>query len=442
MIVKSQNILKVFLLLGIVSLYSCIEFKEPFEKMPPGHWRGQLYLDQQSTFRPGIGHADVDLSEMAEKIEDNILPFLFEVGYDEDGELFAIFKNAEEEVLVTDISFGTDLSIAKDTFTMRFPGTDNFIKAIYAENIMQGFWSVPSRGNYIIPFEAFYSKKNRFELPLAARSEPQIDIDGKWRVTFNPGEENERTSIGEFRQDGTKITGTFINDAGDYRYLEGVVEDDKIWLSSFDGVFAFLFGAKKSKEGKLEGFFRSGRHFETSWTAVRDDKVSLNDPRTMTVLTDDFFRFNAKKSDGTEVTETDFLGQPTLLYITGSWCANCKDASNLLAELKEEYGVQVLGIAFERHSDVNAALRMVEKYRSDLKLDFPILLGGNLDREVIAASLPSIEGVRAYPTTFFLDSDFRIIDTYTGFSGPATSVYDEVVEIFHSITSQLVGYEQ
>lgn len=410
--------------------------------MPPGQWRGQLYLDQQSTFRPGIGQADVDLSEMAEKIEDNVLPFMFDIGYDENGDLFAIFKNADEEVLVTDISFGTDLSIAKDTFTLRFPGTDNFLKGIYAENIMQGFWSVPSRGNYIVPFEAFYGKKNRFELPINAKSEPKIDVDGKWKVTFNPGEENERTSIGEFRQDGTKITGTFINDTGDYRYLEGVVEDDKIWLSSFDGVFAFLFGAKKSADGKLEGFFRSGRHFETSWSAIRAEEVSLKDPRTMTVLTDDFFRFNALDTDGNSVTEADFLGQPTLLYITGSWCVNCKDASNLLSELNKEYGVQVIGIAFERHADVEAALRVVEKYRSDLKLDFPILLGGNLDREVIAASLPSIEGVRAYPTVFFLDSEFEIVDSYTGFSGPATSVYEELVRTFHTITSQLVGHDQ
>lgn len=102
----------------------------------------------------------------------------------------------------------------------------------------------------------------------------------------------------------------------------------------------------------------------------------------------------------------------------------------------------MIGIAFERHADVEAALRVVEKYRSDLKLDFPILLGGNLDREVIAASLPSIEGVRAYPTVFFLDSEFEIVDSYTGFSGPATSVYEELVRTFHSITSQLVGHEQ
>ena len=432
-----------FILAACLSLFvSCIEFKEPFDKMPPGQWRGLLYLDQQSTFRPGMGQADIDLSEMAVKIEDNILPFLFEILYDEEGNLYAIFKNADEEIMVTDISFGTDLSIAKDTFSMRFPGSDNFIKAIYAENIMQGFWIVPSRGNYQLPFEAFYGKKHRFEMPFTASSEPLIDVDGRWKVTFNPGEETERISIGEFHQDGTRLTGTFINNAGDYRFLEGVIENDKLWMSSFDGVFAFLFGAKLSKDGLLEGFFRSGRHFETSWIAERADEVVLNDPRQMTVFKEEKFRFNARKSDGTEVTEADYIGKPTLLYITGSWCSNCKDVSFLLEQLKEQYDIQVVGVAFERHADTNSALRVVEKYQQDLNLSFPILLGGNLDREVIAKSLLSIEQVMAYPTTIFLDSEFNIVDSYTGFSGPATSAYEKVVSTFDSMTQKLISNEK
>lgn len=432
----------VVLILSILMLFSsCIEFKEPFDKLPPGHWRGVLYLDQQSTFRPGSDQAVMDMGEMRSVIEDNQLPFNFEIIYDEDGEMYALFYNAGEKLKVTDIAMRVDLSIAKDTVKMRFPGSDNYLKALYAENVLQGFWVVPSKGNYQIPFEAHYGEKHRFELPINRDRDSIMSIAGIWSATFSPGEESERTAIAEFTQSKEQVSGTFLTNTGDYRYLDGVVEDDKLWLSSFDGVNAYLFGAKKNEGGILEGFFKSGRHYETQWKAVQSDENQLSDPTTMSKFLFAKFTFSATDLQGEKVTEEQFVGRPTVIYLTGTWCPNCRDATNLLKELAQEYDIQVIGLAFERYRDQAKALSLISNYREDFNLNYPILLAGYMDKREATENLGMVEEIIAYPTVIFLHSDFSVSGSYTGFSGPATSRYESLVGTFHSEINKILSHE-
>ena len=71
-------------------------------------------------------------------------------------------------------------------------------------------------------------------------------------------------------KDGNKLTGTFRTDTGDYRFLEGSVQANKMYLSVFDGSHAFLFEAKLMEDSALIGSFRSGNHYKTLWEAERD----------------------------------------------------------------------------------------------------------------------------------------------------------------------------
>jgi len=434
---------KLFLCLMIACIVfsaGCIEFKNPYDQLPPGEWRGVLYLDQQTTFRPGVERSQSP-GDYKPGIQDNQLPFNFEVRYTEDGEMHVLFINGEDEHKVTDIKMGTDLSIAKDTITMRFPGSDNYLKAIYAENILQGFWVVPSRGNYQIPFEAHYGKNHRFELPVNRDIEKVVNVDGQWSVTLSPGEESERPAIAEFQQQGEKLQGSFITNTGDYRYLEGVVEGDKIWLSGFDGVFAFLLGAVKGEDERLEGFFRSGRHYQTAWTATQKDTVELKDPLAMSEFLQEQFSFTVSDAAGAEITEKDHLGRPTLIYLTGTWCPNCRDASLLLKELGEKHDIQIIGLSFERYRDREKALKMIDTYTSDLNLPYPIYLAGYFDKKEATENLGLIEEIIAYPTVVFLKPDFTISGSYTGFSGPATSRYPELVQAFEEEIKKITAGE-
>ena len=49
-----------------------------------------------------------------------------------------------------------------------------------------------------------------------------------------------------FQKDGDVVTGTFRTKTGDYRYLEGVMDGNRLKLSTFDGAHAFLFTATVS----------------------------------------------------------------------------------------------------------------------------------------------------------------------------------------------------
>lgn len=429
------------LVLIVVLTTGCIEVRDPYDQLPPGTWRGVLYLDQQTSFRPGTDFRVTRPGDVVEKIPDNQLPFNFTVRYNRDGEMEMVFTNAEEELVVRDIAMGTDLTLAKDTLRVRFPASDNYLKAVFAENTLQGYWVVPSRPNYRVPFDARFGQNHRFQLPVNL-PEPSEDLfDGQWSITFEPEGEQPRPAIAEFSQSGKHLTGTFITNTGDYRYLQGNVEDDKLWLSTFDGVFAFLIGAKIFDGDKLEGFFKSGSHYTTDWVGIRGELPELNDPLTMTEFESDRLEFEAIDLEGNHVSSSDFMGNPLVVLITGTWCPNCKDAIALLEELKEEFDFQVVGISFERHEEAEKALPVLRDYSQDLNLSFPLYFGGHYHRENAAKTMGIQGRINAFPTIIFLDSDHEIRGSYTGFSGPATSVYPALVQSFRSQIQTIISHE-
>src|SRR5690606_26760620 len=101
-------------------------------------------------------------------------------------------------------------------------------------------------------------------------------IAGKWETTFGIETNKPYKSLGVFEQTGTKLTGTFLTETGDYRYLTGYTEHDKVVLSTFDGAFAFLFIAIYDGT-QLRGKFYSGNHWKTEWIAERNEAFELKD---------------------------------------------------------------------------------------------------------------------------------------------------------------------
>jgi hypothetical protein len=56
------------------------------------------------------------------------------------------------------------------------------------------------------------------------------------------------------------VNGTFLTETGDYRYLEGMMHNGKLYLSCFDGSHAFLFIAENNGTEITKGDFYSGLH--------------------------------------------------------------------------------------------------------------------------------------------------------------------------------------
>ena len=137
--------------------------------------------------------------------------------------------------------------------------------------MIEGHFYDPGRSeNYAIRFKAKHGRDHRF---TQLKKEPLFDISGKWETTFGIDKSEPYPAIGEFKQSGNKLTGTFLTETGDYRFLEGTVQANKMYLSVFDGSHAFLFEAKLMEDSTLIGSFRSGNHYKTLWEAKRNPSV-------------------------------------------------------------------------------------------------------------------------------------------------------------------------
>ncbi|MFK7935898.1 MAG: TlpA disulfide reductase family protein [Saprospiraceae bacterium] len=426
-----------FTLLTAVSIFnSCVHIPNPFSGLPPGVWRGVLKLDGD---RIAIGEVDPDeqVGKAIEEVTDGELPFEFEVIYDNDTTFHIEIINGDERINVPtkNITMALDRRTAKDTLTIDFPIYDSKIKAIYEEDIMEGEWIVENRGEpYAIKFAAFHGRGFRF---TNLKKEPVMDISGKWAVTFGTNEDEPYPAIGEFKQEGNKVTGTFRTETGDYRFLEGTIQANKLYLSVFDGSHAFLFEAKILEDKSMIGTFRSGKHYKTTWEAVKDDKVTLKSPNDLTYLNEGYdrieFAFPNPQGDTISIDDEKYAGKAKLIQIMGTWCPNCRDETKFLAEYfkaNPNPNLEVITLAFERYRETDKAMAAIAEYKDFFGIDWEVLHAGYYDKKEAAQALPMLNHILSYPTLIFIDQNNQVQKIHTGFNGPATSAYEGFVEEF------------
>ena len=436
-----QIIVVVFSFILLFNLSSCIESRNDFSKLPPGMWRGVLYLT------PNVLPMTTDKDEILTSPDNSgQLPFNFEVIYDTDTDFHLEIQNGEERIKVEDIIFGLDRSTAKDTLTFDFPVFDTKIKGVYEEKVIEGDWYVNYKDGYKIKFKAVHGDTARFKGYTDA---PSIDYSGEWDVEFEPGTDDSYKAVGVFKQVGSQITGTFKTETGDYRFLEGVVTGQKAFLSVFDGAHAFLFEMKVLEDGTLSGIFKSGTHYTASFEGQRSEGQKLADPYGLTTSTigDQPLEFTFPKPDGSMLSLSDemYQGKIKVIEIMGTWCPNCKDATDFLKSYISTYPddeLEVISIAFERYQDEEKNMNQLKKYAASSKLPWEIVLGGPANKAEASLAIPQIDKIRSYPTLLMLDQHNKIKHIYTGFSGPATSEYAEFKQDFRSKIKELQDAKQ
>ncbi len=428
--------LRVLALLITVSwLQGCIVIDNPYSKLPPGKWRGVLKLDKIVSGSEPANEEDILARRLSfEPITQGELPFQFEVVYTDSNHFQLLFFNGSDTIMTDDISYGLDRRIAKDTFTIHFPYYNTALKGVYEENVIEGEWIVGDKEDYSIPFVAYYGKDYRF---TDMKKTPADDLSGQWKVIMTQESGQADTLLGEFSQQGNSATGTLIAETGDYRFLDGTVQGDKLYLSAFDGATAYLLEARVDGDGTLKGIFRSGKHFRSTWEAVRlGDTALLRDAYSITSPQREDFPFLFTGPDGKSLSHQDpaLQGKVRLIQIFGTWCHNCYDETKWLKTLYSKYhsrGLEVVGIAFERSRDTISAMDRLGSYREKLEIPYPLLLGGlTTDKREVAARLPGLESFHAYPTLVLIDRQGKVIGIHTGFTGPATSMYKSFTEEF------------
>lgn len=392
-------------------------------------------LVAQSSIHTGLWLGTLDLG--VEK-----MPIRFSVAHKK-GKYFFEIRNADEKIKVSEITQVGDSLCAK----MPIFDSEFCLKIENEGKKLVGVWRNHARKDKnFLPFEADFQENTQNQL---TKSKPHFSLAGKWEVHFSPNNpEDASPAIGEFFQTGNHVTGTFLTETGDYRFLEGDWNDAKaeLRISCFDGSHAFLFTAKKEGE-ELRGKFYSGAHWQEEWTAKRNPNFTLRPADSLTFLKAGYEKmaFTFPDLNGKKVSLSDkkYENKVVLIQIMGSWCPNCMDETKLFTDWYKKYhnkGLEIIALSYEKTEDFAKASQNVQRLKTHFGAEYDFLIAGTSNKKAAATTLPMLNAIVAYPTAILIDRKGNIRNIYTGFSGPGTGKhYTEFVKEKETLIEELLG---
>lgn len=358
-------------------------------------------------------------------------PFNFEIEENSD----FILINGEERLNAGKVS------ISGDSVFIPINQFDNLLALKLKGNKLSGMLKRQEGGEMIAQVQAEKGKTDRF---IASGTKPARDYSGKYEVIFTQQNGKRDTAVGLFKQSGNSLRATFLKPSGDTRFQEGIVENNKFYLSSFFG----------SSPGYYHGKFIDNNHFEgeqvgtkstTKITGVLNADAKPVNAYNITSVKDSTFHFSLPDMSGKIVSLDDagFKNKPVIISIGGTWCPNCMDETKFLSSWyaqNKHRGIEVITIHFERQKDPAFAAKVMSRYKERFNIGYTQLFGGTTAKEDIAAALPSLINFKSFPTTIFLDKNKRVVKIHSGFTGPATGkYYDEFIKEFNEQVNQLIS---
>ncbi len=282
----------------------------------------------------------------------------------------------------------------------------------------------------------------RFHTPV---KNALANITGTYAVELNSPNGSKEKAVALFSQEGNIVKASFLRTTGDSRFLEGTIEDNKFFLSSFIGSSPSFYRGTISEDGSLQGEI-VGARANQPFTAIPDENAALPDPYALTYLKQGYtsFDFSFPDTSGNLVSLKDdrFKNKVIIISITGSWCPNCYDEASLLSswyKTNKDRGVEIVALHYERQNDLTYAKKAMTRFRHKLDITYTQLFAGVADKQFVAASLPSLNNFLSFPTTIFIDRNKKVRKIHTGYSGPATGkFYDQFLKEFNETTDALL----
>ena len=274
---------------------------------------------------------------------------------------------------------------------------------------------------------------------------PAGDIGGSYDVEFQFESGKKEKGVAVFKQQGNKLTGTFLKPSGDTRFLEGVVHGNRFYLSSFIGSSPGYYEGTFSTDGKIRGV-QIGTRVKHEFNGSRNENAALNDPYKISSLKkgQQSLTFSFPDAEGKIVSLSDekYKNKVVIVAITGTWCPNCIDEAAFLSpwyKKNKDRGVEVITIHYERQTDTAFAYKMMRRFRKRFDIQYDQVLGGMAHTDSVSKSLPQLESFSSFPTTIFIDKKGNVSKIHTGYTGPATGkFYDEFVKEFNEEVDRLL----
>jgi thiol-disulfide isomerase/thioredoxin len=396
-----------------------------------------FFLSAQVTVKPGWYRAEITRADGA------VIVFNAEAVLKNKKTILYI-RNASERLLV-------DHVIQKaDSVFIEMPFFESSFKLkIQKNNTLSGVWvkGTSRVQNLELPVVFTYGKKDRFPITEKAAA----TITGKWQVQFTRPNNTERPAIASFQQKGNVVTGTFLTPAGDYRFLEGVINGSELQMSCFDGSHAYLFTAAVAGNNISNGMFYSTASLPEKWRAQKNENAILPDTLQRTKMREGEtqLNFSFKDVNGNTVSINDkrFQNKVVVLQLMGSWCPNCMDESKFLSEFYKEYkskGVEIIALAYELTTDEIRSKLSLKKFIDRFQIQYPVLIAPASvnDEQRTEKTLPQLTPIRSFPTTVFIGKDGNVQKVHSGFYGPGTGAYyEQFKKEFYETIEKLLNRE-
>lgn len=372
--------------------------------------------------------------------ESDKLPFNFIISKSK-GKYSFVVENGEEMISLND-------PIRKgDSLYVRFPFFNSeLVFVATSKKSIGGYWVNYNKGvGYRVPFSSKKQKSPRFS--LASKETPAQNVQGRWEVAFGVNSTSTYPAVGLFEQGETKniVSGTFLTETGDYRFLEGNIVNDSLHLSCFDGSHAFLFKAQINDKS-MEGTFFSGSHWTSSWVAKRNESFELKSPDELTyVVNNEKVVFELTTLNGTPYSFPNDLtkNKVVIIQIMGTWCPNCLDETKYYKELYSNYhnqGLEIISIGYEVGNSFEERAASVQRVADKLSLNFTFLVGGPAKKGLASEHFHMLNQIISFPTTIYIGRDGEVKRVHTGFNGPGTGgYYDEFIENTNSLIETLLA---
>ncbi|HSQ44062.1 MAG TPA: TlpA disulfide reductase family protein [Ginsengibacter sp.] len=344
----------------------------------------------------------------------------------ENGKIVLYVINAAERIKITDVKIAGDsmffaMPVFESSFRVKLQDNGN-ITGIYVKGT--------ARNTQYWPLSGYANERERF---IPEYEAAKNNISGKWDVSITRANGTKRKAVAVFEQNGNKLTGSFLTPAADYRYLDGIVTGDSLFLSAFDGDNVHLFEAKINNADAISGgFFYNGYTAKESWTAQKNDSVSLPEIDDPTRLREGAsklnFTFNNLQGVPVSINDEKYKNKVVVIQLMGSWCANCLDETKFLSayyKRNRSKGVEIIALAYELTTDSARSKKSVAKFQKLFDVQYPMLITGVTasDEYKTEKTLPQLTPIKSFPTTIFVDKKGNVREIHTNFYGPGSGEY-------------------